>query len=68
MTFEDLITFAFPSGPPEHKRFIVKSGVDTCAIQFLPNQVVDTVFHEQHADIWIYLENVDPDYHDLFDE
>ena len=68
MTFEELITFAFPSGPPNNKRFIIKSSNDSCAIQYLPNQVLDTVFREQHANVWIYLEKINHDYNDLFED
>lgn len=66
MTFQDLINYAFPSGPPSDKRFVAKSTLEPDAIQFLPSQIMEMVFFDQHADIWIDLEKVNHDYEDLF--
>ena len=68
MTFKDLISFAFPSGPPQSRRFIAKSSLDLNATEFMPNQVIDTIFHNQHANVWIDLENINHNYEDLFGE
>jgi hypothetical protein len=67
MTFQEIVEFVFPSGPPENKRFIAKSSVEPDAIEFLPSQVMNTVLFDEHANIWIDLEDIDHDYHDLFD-
>lgn len=68
MTFQEILEFVFPSGPPENKRFIAKSSAEPDATEFLPSQVMNTVFSEKHADIWIDLENINHDYHDLFED
>ena len=49
MTFEDIISFIFPSGPPEGKQFIIKSSLENNSKQYLPNQVLQDVFLENHA-------------------
>ncbi len=68
MSFKDLISFAFPGNPPNGKRFIAKSSLESNAIEFLPDQIMETIFFNQHADIWIDLEKIDYDYLDLFGE
>jgi hypothetical protein len=66
MTFQDLIDYAFPSGPPSNKRFVAKSTLGSDSILFLPGQVMETIFFNQHADVWIDLEEINQDYEDLF--
>lgn len=66
MTFQDLITYAFPSGPPQDKRFVVKSSLEPDAIQFLPGQVMETILTDQNADVWIDLEKINHNFDDLF--
>jgi hypothetical protein len=66
MMFQEIVEFVFPSGPPENKRFIVKSSAASDAIEFLPSQVMNTVFSEEHAEIWIDLESLNHNYNDLF--
>ena len=68
MTFQEIIDFTFPSGPPANKRFIAKSSLEPDAIQFLPSQIMNTVFSDEYADIWIDLENIDHNYSELFEE
>jgi len=66
MTFKDLIAYAFPSGPPPDKRFVAKSLFEPDAIQFLPDQVMETIFTDQNAEVWIDLEKTNHDFDDLF--
>jgi len=68
MSFKDLISFAFPGNPPNGKRFIAKSSLESNAIEFLQDQIIETIFFDQHADIWIDLEKINYDYLDLFGE
>lgn len=58
-TFKNLISFIFPSGPPEGKRFTVKSSLDPDGKQYLPEQLLEEVFFESHAQIWIDVEKID---------
>jgi hypothetical protein len=66
MTFRNLITFLFPNGPPDNKQFIIKSSFGIDYKQYLPDQVLQDVFLEEHANIWICLENIILDYDDIF--
>jgi len=66
MTFKDIISFIFPSGPPEGKQFIIKSSLENNSKQYLPNQVLQDVFLENHANIWICLEDIELNYNDIF--
>lgn len=43
MTFKNLISFIFPSGPPEGKRFTVKSSLDPDGKQYLPEQLLEGI-------------------------
>ena len=44
MTFHDLITFVFPMGPPEGKRFVIKSSLDIDGRVFLSEQMIEEFF------------------------
>ncbi len=68
MSFKDLISFAFSDNPPNGKRFIAKSSFELNTIEFLLDQIMETIFFDQHADIWIDLEKINYDYLDLFGE
>ncbi len=69
MTFKDLISFAFPIAPSPNKRFIIKSSPDSNSTEYLPNQIIDMIFHDQHAaEVWVNLENINYNYEDLFGE
>lgn len=68
MTFKDLIMFIFPSGPPEGKRFMAKSSLDLDGKVYLPEQILEDVFLEPHAQVWIDIEKTEIDYKNLFDE
>ncbi|RIA83362.1 hypothetical protein C1645_833949 [Glomus cerebriforme] len=56
MTFQDLINFMFPMSPPEGKRFITKSSLDTNRKVFLSEQLIEEVFFEPHIQLWIDIE------------
>ena len=58
MTFQDLINFVFPMGPPEGKRFITKSSLDTNG----------KVFFEPHIQLWIDIEKTIINFGELFDD
>lgn len=68
MTFQDLITFVFPMGSPEGKRFIIKSSLDTDGKVFLSEQMIEEVFFEPHIHLWIAIEKIMIDFDELFDE
>ncbi|CAB4494689.1 hypothetical protein RhiirA1_461176 [Rhizophagus irregularis] len=40
MTFQDLIKYVFPMGPPEGKRFVIKSSLNTDGKTFLSEQII----------------------------
>ncbi|GES89437.1 hypothetical protein GLOIN_2v1787544 [Rhizophagus clarus] len=44
MTFQDIIKYAFPMGPPEGKRFVIKSSLDIDGKAFLSEQIIEEVF------------------------
>lgn len=67
MSFADLISFIFPAGPPKDKRFIFKSSFEIGGKQFLPEQIIYDVFHDEHADVWVDMEKIIQNYDDLFD-
>ena len=67
MTFQDLLTFIFPNGPPNGKRFIIKSSLELDGKNILPNQIISQVFVEQHTNIWIEIEDIEISFDDLFD-
>ena len=68
MTFQNLINFIFPSGPPVGKRFIAKSSLNLDGNTFLPEQIIEEIFFDNHAEIWIDIEKTEIDYNNLFDE
>ncbi|CAG8534624.1 6440_t:CDS:2, partial [Dentiscutata heterogama] len=67
MTFQDLLTFIFPSGPPNGKRFVIKSSLELDGKSFLPDQIMSQIFVEEHAHIWIEIEDTEIRFDDLFD-
>ncbi|CAB4407410.1 unnamed protein product [Rhizophagus irregularis] len=44
MTFQDLIKYIFPMGPPEGKRFVIKSSFNIDEKAFLSKQMIEEVF------------------------
>ncbi len=68
MSFQDLIKFAFPMGPLEGKRFIVKSSLDIEEKVFLSEQIIEEVFFENHIQLWIDIEKTTVNFNDLFDD
>jgi hypothetical protein len=66
MTFKELIAFIFPSGPANNKRFIIKSSLDGDAKEYLPDQIMDTIFFEDHVNIWVDMELISVDLNELF--
>ena len=67
MTFADLISFIFSADPSVEKQFIFKSSFETGGKQFLPEQMLHDIFHEEHADIWVDMKKIISNYDDLFD-
>jgi hypothetical protein len=67
MTFANLINFVFPAGPSKDKQFIFKSSLETGGKQFLPEQIIHDIFYEEHADVWVDMEEIISNYDDLFD-
>ncbi|CAB5359075.1 unnamed protein product [Rhizophagus irregularis] len=68
MTFQDLIRFVFLSGPPEGKRFVTKSSLDTDGKVFLSEQMIEEVFFELHIHLWIDIEKTLVNFDELFDD
>ena len=68
MTFQDLINFVFPMGPPEGKRFVTKSSLDTDGKVFLSEQMMEEVFFEPHIHLWIDIEKTSVNFDELFDD
>jgi hypothetical protein len=66
MTFQDLTKFVFPIGPPEGKRFITKSSLDTDGKVFLSEQLIKEVFCELHIHLWIEIEKTAINFDELF--
>ena len=66
MTFKELIAFIFPSGPANNKRFIIKSSLDGDAKEYLPDQIMDTIFFEDHVNIWVDMEFISVDFNEIF--
>jgi hypothetical protein len=66
MTFKDLISFAFPNGAPNGKKFIIKSSPNSNAQEYLPDQIMSDIFYQQYIDIWLDLETVLVDFDELF--
>ena len=66
MTFEDLIKFVFPMGPPEGKRFVIKSSLDVNGKVFLLEQMIEEVFFDLHINLWIDIEKTTIDFDELF--
>ena len=67
MTFKDIIKFVFPMGPPEGKRFVTKSSLNMDGKVFLDEQIIEEVFYESHAHLWIDIEKTEIDFNELFD-
>lgn len=68
MTFYDLITFVFPMGPPEGKRFVIKSSLDVNGRVFLLKQIIEEIFFESHVNLWIDIETTIINFNELFDD
>ena len=68
MTFHDLITFVFPMGPPEGKRFVIKSSLDIDGRVFLSEQMIEEIFFESHINLWIDIEKTIVNFNELFDD
>ncbi|CAG8801684.1 36837_t:CDS:2, partial [Gigaspora margarita] len=51
MIFQNLLTFRFSNGPPNGKRFIIKSSLELDGKNFIPNQIISQVFVEHHTNI-----------------
>jgi hypothetical protein len=68
MTFQDLIKYVFPIGPPEGKRFVIKSSLNTDGKTFLSEQIIEEVFFDLHINLWIDMETIIIDFNDLFDD
>jgi hypothetical protein len=68
MTFQNLIEFVFPMGPPKEKRFVVKSSIDEDGKVFLFEQMIEEVFSESHIHLWIDIEKTTINFDELFDE
>ena len=51
MTFKDLIKFVFPMGPPEGKRFVIKSSLDINGKVFLSEQMIEEIFFDLHINL-----------------
>ncbi len=68
MTFYDLITFVFPMGPPEGKRFVIKSSLDVDGRVFLLEQIIEEIFFESHVNLWIDIETTIINFNELFDD
>ena len=68
MTFYDLITFVFPMGPSEGKRFVIKSSLDVDGRVFLLEQIIEEIFFESHVNLWIDIETTIINFNELFDD
>jgi len=66
MTFQDLIKFVFPMGPPEGKRFVIKSSLDVDGKVFLSEQMIEEVFFDLHINLWIDIEKTTINFDELF--
>ncbi|CAG8487879.1 3062_t:CDS:1, partial [Cetraspora pellucida] len=67
MTFQDLLTFIFPNGSPNGKRFIIKSLLELDGKSFLPDQIISQVFAEEHVHVWIEIKTIEVRFDELFD-
>lgn len=68
MTFQDLIKYVFPMGPPEGKRFVIKSSLNIDGKAFLLEQMIKEVFFDTHIHLWIDIETIVIDFNELFDD
>jgi len=68
MTFQDLVKFVFPMGPPEGKRFVIKSSLDVDGRVFLLEQIIEEIFFESHINLWIDIETTIINFNELFDD
>lgn len=67
MTFQSLLNYMFPKGPPTGKRFVIKSSLDLDGKNYLPTQVINQLFVDEHVNIWIDIEDIDIKFDELFD-
>ena len=68
MSFQDIINFVFPMGPPEGKRFVTKSSLNMDRKIFLSEQIIEEVFFESHIHLWIDIEETNINIGELFDD
>ena len=68
MTFQDLINFVFSMGPPEERRFVIKSSLNIDGKVFLSEQIIEEVFFESHIHLWIDIEKTTVNFNELFGE
>ncbi len=66
MTFEELIAFVFLSESANNKRFVIKSSLNDDVKEYLSNQVIDTIFFEEHANIWVNMKFISVDFDKFF--
>jgi hypothetical protein len=55
-------------GPPEGKRFVIKSSLDIDGKAFLSEQIIEVVFFDSHIHLWIDIETIIIDFNELFDD
>jgi len=55
-------------GPPEEKRFVIKSSLNIDGKVFLSEQMIEEVFFESHIHLWIDIEKTIINFDELFDE
>ncbi|CAB4486275.1 unnamed protein product [Rhizophagus irregularis] len=58
----------FPMGPPEGKRFVIKSSLNIDEKAFLSEQMIEEVFFDPYIHLWIDIETTIIDFNDLFDD
>jgi hypothetical protein len=55
-------------GPPEGKRFVIKSSLDIDGRVFLSEQMIEEIFFESHINLWIDIEKTIVNFNELFDD
>jgi len=55
-------------GPPEGKRFVIKSSLDVDGRVFLLEQIIEEIFFESHVNLWIDIETTIINFNELFDD
>lgn len=55
-------------GPPEGKRFVIKSSLNIDEKAFLSEQMIEEVFFDPYIHLWIDIETTIIDFNDLFDD